>query len=363
MSERPGLVFLDDDHVLRILRLILCNAENEPRVQDFFVPENPDFSSLIALAEGLRRSDGADVALASESAAHADASVLIFRRGAITKELLASYPRLKLIQRLGERADDIDVAAAEARGVYVSCFPRLTVQLTAEHAVLLMLALAKRLVPADRMLRDGQRPRTTRSPMDGVLYNWVGVDAPSGLYGKTLGIIGLGEIGSVVARIARGFGMQVLYFNRHRIAPEREIASGARYSALGDLLARSDFVSLHANLPGNAKIADRRFFDGMKRSAFFINTSRGQLVDEDALYEALTLRKIAGAGLDVHAPEPRPAGERFTALSNVVLTPHIAGGSRSGVLQEFEVIVRNSSAAMRGEPPSHRVRPGRSATA
>jgi phosphoglycerate dehydrogenase-like enzyme len=123
--------------------------------------------------------------------------------------------------------------------------------------------------------------------------------------------------------------------------------------ALPELLAQSDFVSLH--LPGsaeNSNLADEAFFAAMKSTAYFINTSRGGLVDEDSLYRALKAGTIAGAGLDVHRPEPRAPNDRFAALSNVVLTPHIGGGTRSGVLQEFDVILRNCRAAMEGRPPS-----------
>ena len=111
-----------------------------------------------------------------------------------------------------------------------------------------------------------------------------------------------------------------------------------------------------SNIPENAGFANRSFFAAMRASAFFINTSRGRLVDEDALYEALKAGTIAGAGLDAHAVEPRPAGDRFAALQSVVLTPHIAGGAKSALLDEFEVAVRNCHAVLRGEPVLHEVR-------
>jgi phosphoglycerate dehydrogenase-like enzyme len=357
MSQKPSTLFLDDDHVLRILRLILCDGEDDPRVRNFFAPENVDLSALVHAAKGLRRSDGAAVTLAGEEDdAASDATMIVFRRGQVTEDLLGAHPRLKLIQRFGERTDGIDLAAAAARGVWVSCFPRRTPHLAAEHALLLMLALGKRLLPADKALREGRYSLPGRAAVDGVCYNWVGIEGPTGLFGRTIGIVGFGEIGVLVAKMARAFGMNVLYFSRHRATHQQELVSGAQYTQLSDLLERSDFVSVHANLPGNAELANRAFFAGMKPSAFFVNTSRGQLVDEDALFDALASGTIAGAGLDVHAPEPRPAFDRFAALPNVVLTPHIAGGVRSGVLEEFETIVRNCCAAMKGEPPLYAVR-------
>jgi phosphoglycerate dehydrogenase-like enzyme len=355
MARPAHVEFLDDDHVLRILRLFLSHGDRDPRVPGFFAPEDVDLAQISRAATGLRRADGAEIALASAQGAQSDADILIFRRGQITKELLERYPRLKLVQRLGERADGIDVAAATARGVWVSCFPRLTVRLTAEHAILLMLALAKRLLRADSDLRKGTYS-SLRTAVDDVCFNWVGLPAPGGLFGTTVGIVGLGEIGSVVGQIAHACGASVLYHNRQRASPHRESVTAARYVALADLLAHSDFVSLHiTGSPENANLADDAFFAAMKSTAYFINTSRGGLVNEDSLYKALKAGTIAGAGLDVHRPEPRAPNDRFAALSNVVLTPHIAGGTRSGVLQEFDVILRNCRAVMEGRPPSFRV--------
>ena len=346
------ILFLDDDPVIRVLRMVLSDAEDDPWVRDYFAPEKVDPSRLVKAAKGLRRSDGAVIGLASDGKFE-DANAILFRRGEVNRDLLARHPNLKLIQRLGERSQDIDLEAAAARGIRVSCLPRRTLHYTAEHGILLMLALAKRLLASDRAVREGATAAAGLG--DGVAYNWAGMDA-SGLYGKTLGIVGMGEVGLLTARLARAFGMTILYTKRSRATPEQEASAGARFVELGDLLGRSDFVSLNiSNIPENAGFANRSLFAAMRPSAFFINTSRGRLVDEDALYEALRVGTIAGAGLDVHAVEPRPAGERFGALQNVVLTPHVAGGAKSGLLDEFEVVIRNCHAALRGEPALHEV--------
>jgi len=354
----PRILFLDDDPVIRVLRMVLSDAEHDPWVRDYFAPEKVDPSRLVKAAKGLRRSDGAVIGLASDGRFE-DATVILFRRGEVNRELLARHLNLKLIQRLGERSQDIDLEAAAERGIRVSCLPRRTLHYTAEHGILLMLALAKRLIASDRAVREGATAAAGLGDPGGVAYNWAGMDA-SGLYGKTLGIVGMGEVGFLTARLARAFGMTILYTKRSRATPEQEAATGARFVELGDLLGRSDFVSLNvSNIPENAGFADRSLFAAMRPSAFFINTSRGRLVDEDALYEALEAGTIAGAGLDVHAVEPRPAGERFAALQNVVLTPHVAGGAKSGLLDEFEVVVRNCHAVLRGEPALHEVRVAR----
>ncbi len=346
----PRILFLDDDHVVRVLRLLLSNAEDDPSVRAFFAPEEVDLAPLLTAAAGLRQGDGAVI---GQGAHFQDADAIIFRRGTIDAALIAKHARLRLIQRFGERPEGIDLAAAAARGVKVSCLPRPSINYTAEHAILLMLALGKRLLQGDRAVREGGGSGPPATGPDGA-YNWAGLAGATGLHGKILGIVGMGEVGTLVAKLARAFGMTVLYHNRTRVAPAIEQAIGAVFTPFPELLACADHVSLNAaNLPENAGMANAAFFSAMRRSAFFINTSRGRLVDEDALYRALKGGMIAGAALDVHATEPRPAGDRFAALPNVILTPHVGGGARSGLLAEFAVIVHNCHAALRGGPVLH----------
>ena len=285
---------------------------------------------------------------------HANPSVIIFRRGTVDAARMDAAPSLRLIQRMGERSDGIDLAAAKARGIHVSCIPRLTLIYTAEHGILMMLALTKQLVRADAQIRSGVWDQALVKPVDAVAYNWTGTAPLGGLYGKTLGIIGLGEVGSIMAGIARGFGMKVIYNNRNRLPAEKEQAFGATYAERGALLAQSDFVSVTAaNLPANRGMINLDIFKAMKRSAFFINTSRGKLVNEEDLYTALTTGLIAGAGLDVHWEEPRLGGDKLAQLPNVVMTPHFAGGSRFGVLDELKQIFNNCRAVLAGGKPEH----------
>ena len=348
-------MFLDDDPVLRVLRMVLSDAEYDPWIRDYFAPEIIDPSRLVNAAKGLRRSDGAAIGLASEGNFE-DATAILFRRGEVNRELLARHPNLKLIQRLGERSQDIDLEAAAERGIRVSC--RRDERCTTPPSTRSCSCWPWPSVCSHRTGRCGKAPTASAGLGDlgGVVYNWAGMDA-SGLYGKTLGIVGMGEVGLLTARLARAFGMNILYTKRSRATPGQEAATGASFVPLGDLLGRSDFVSLNvSSIPENLGFANRSFFAAMRPGAFFVNTSRGGLVDEDALYDALKAGTIAGAGLDVHAVEPRPAGDRFASLQNVVLTPHLGGGAKSGLLDEFEVMVRNCHAVLRGEPPLHEVR-------
>jgi phosphoglycerate dehydrogenase-like enzyme len=358
------IAILDDDHVTRLTRYALSGPGEITTdwAHEFFMPEEVDPARVYTLGNGLHESDG--VSLIPMSAkldirTGSDVTILIFRRGRIDAALMDANPKLKLIQRIGARADPIDLAASRQRGILVSCVPRATLQLTAEHAILMMLALSKRLIEADDAVRKDRWDRDRVRPDHGVAYNWAGIETIGGLYGKTLGIIGLGEVGSLAAGMARAFRMRVLYLNRNRLPLEQEEKLGVEYAPLDRLLGESDFVSLHAtNIPDNRGLIGAKTFAAMKPTAFFINTARGPIVDEDALYEALTRSTIAGAGLDVHVVEPRPTPDRLATLPNVILTPHIAGGSRKGVLLEIETILSNCRAALAGEPLRHQVAAG-----
>lgn len=361
MNPHTRIGFLDDDHVIRMARFALGGAGEigEQWVRDFFLPEEMDPAHVRNAGRGLNEADGVHLIPMSAKVdlrLGSDITILIFRRGSIDTAFMDANPKLKLIQRIGERADGIDLAAAAARGIQVSCLPRRTLQYTAEHSILLMLALSKRLFEADEQVRAGRWDRNRVHPENGVAYNWTGLSPIGGLYGRTVGIIGLGEVGSLAAAMARSFGARVVYANRNRLPADREQRLGVEYLPVERLLAQSDFVSMHANnLPENKGLIGAATFEQMKPSAFFINTSRGRMVDEDALYEALTNGVIAGAGLDVHFVEPRPTPSRFADLHNVILTPHLAGGSRKGIVDEIEVITDNCRAVLAGKPIQYQV--------
>jgi phosphoglycerate dehydrogenase-like enzyme len=361
VPEPVEIAILDDDHVIRLTRYALSGPGEitEGWARAFFLPEEMDLARVYAAGRGLHPQDRVSLipmAAKRDLRAGTDAAILIFRRGAIDAALMDANPKLKLIQRIGARADAIDLAAAAQRGILVSCVPRATLQLTAEHAILMMLALGKRLLEADDAVRKDRWDRARVHPDHGVAYNWAGIADIGGLFGKTLGIIGLGEVGAIAAGMARAFGMRVLYCNRNRLAEAQEAKLGVTHAPLEEMLAQSDFVSLHAtNLPANRGLIDGKTFAAMKRSAFFVNTARGPIVDENALCDALTKGIIAGAGLDVHAVEPRPMPDRLATLPNVILTPHLAGGSRKGVLVEIEAILDNCRAVLAGWPIRHQV--------
>ncbi len=234
----------------------------------------------------------------------------------IDREFLERAPHLRIVANMAVGYDNVDVPACTARRVVVTNTPGVLTESTADLAFALLLATARRLPEArDVLLQNRWR---TWSPMF-----LTGQD----VHDATLGIVGLGRIGQAAAKRARGFGMKVLYHSRHRdLAVETE--TGAEYRMLDDLLGESDFVSIHLPLSGETRhIIGPRELGLMKPSAVLINTSRGAVVDEQALYEALRDRKIWAAGLDVFEREPLSPQSPLRSLPNVVLLPHIGSAS------------------------------------
>ena len=248
----------------------------------------------------------------------------------VTAEMIASAPDLKLIANFGAGYNNIDLEACKARGIRVTNTPQPVIEPTAELAFALMISVARRVSEFDRSLRNG-----TCEPM-AVMNN-----LSHSLYGKTLGIIGLGRIGRALARRAVASGMQIIYHNRHRLPEAIEAQYGARYVDFGSLLQDSDFVSL--NLPYTPEVhhlIGKQELGMMKRSAYLINTARGAHVDEQALVEALKSGIIAGAAMDVYEHEPQISPELLT-LPNVVLSPHTGTGTWEGRITMCENVADN----------------------
>jgi glyoxylate reductase len=258
----------------------------------------------------------------------------------VDAEMIAAAKNLRVVASMAIIPATVDVAAATARKIAVTTIPPIVTEATADLNWALLMAVARRLVEGDGALRRGIFPGSQSNHFNG-----------AAVHGKSLGIVGLGRIGRAVARRARGFDMRILYTKRSRLpeADEREL--GATYVSLQDLLRQADFVSINAALtPQTRHLIGVRELALMKPTAFLINTSRGPLVDEAALVEALRSRRIAGAGLDVYEEEPR-VQSGLLPLTQVVLTPHL--GSAVGDLREqmAHVVVDNIQAVIRGERP------------
>ncbi len=258
----------------------------------------------------------------------------------VDAELLAHAPQLKMIANYGVGYNNIDLAAATARGVPVSNTPGVLTDATADAAFALMLACARRVVEGDRRTRQGRFRHW--APL-----HFLGTEVS----GKTLGIVGLGRIGRAVCRRAAGFGMRVLYHNRHRLPAEEEARLGAVYADLADLLAAADFVSLHVPLTEDTRcLIDADALRRMKPTAYLINTARGPVVDETALVQALQEGRIAGAGLDVYENEPDLA-PGLAELENTVLLPHIGSATIETRTRMAELAAENLLAGLRGRKP------------
>ncbi len=281
-----------------------------------------------------------------EQAVTAAHGILVTPSEKVDSRLVELGPKLRVISTVSVGYDHVDVAAATRRGIPVGHTPGVLTETTADLAWALLMATARRITEAERYLRAGQWK--TWSPM-----LLVGQD----VYGKTLGIIGMGRIGQAVARRARGFDMKVLYHNRSR-RPEMERELQVTYCDLPELLEQSDFVVLLTPLtPETRGLMGQAQFSRMQRHAVFINVSRGATVDEQALYQALSTGQIWAAGLDVWGREPVDMNHPLLTLPNVVALPHIGSASIATRTKMAQLAVQNLIKGLKGEPLLHVVNP------
>lgn len=247
--------------------------------------------------------------------------------------------QLKIIANYAVGFDNIDVEAAKQRNIIVTNTPEVMTQAVAEHAMVLMLACARRIVEGDKFVRDKKYKKWEPDLLLG----------PE-IAGKTLGIVGIGRIGAALANIAyHGFGMKILY---HDIVRNEELERNlqADYASLNSLLERSDFVSLHVPLLDSTRhMISTEEFKIMKNNAVLVNTARGPIIDEEALAEALEERKIFAAGIDVFEFEPNPVPELFE-LDNIIMTPHIASATHEARQSMAECVAENIIEVLNGRP-------------
>jgi D-3-phosphoglycerate dehydrogenase len=265
-------------------------------------------------------------------------ALIVRNQTPVTAELISAAPRLAIVGRAGVGLDNVDAAAASAAGVVVAYTPAENSISVAELSIGLMLSLARMIPLADRSTRRGKWER----------QRFTGFE----LFGKTLGIVGLGRIGLLTASRAGAFGMNILAhdpFLKPNAPPV--IQSGARLVSLEELLAASDVVCCHVPLTAQTlRLFNYDRLCQMKPSAVFVNTARGEVVDEDGLARALREKKIAGAALDVRAVEPpHAAGGELAQMNNVIVTPHIAAFTREGQGRVVQSVCRDVSAVLRGE--------------
>jgi D-3-phosphoglycerate dehydrogenase / 2-oxoglutarate reductase len=251
-----------------------------------------------------------------------------------TDGVFAACRELKMVSVWGTGTDNIDLDAAGRRGITVCNTPGVNAFAVAEHAIALMLATGRKIPRIDHEMRGGTWPREMLTQC----------------LGKTLGVFGTGTIGARVIALGRALGMDVLAWSARGDAA-RIASLGARAAGKDDILAQADFVSLHIRLsPDTRGFLGRRELGLMKRTAFLVNTGRGALGERDALLEALTTKRIAGAGLDVFHDEPLKPGDAILALDNVVLSPHNAGQTAEVIRDGLLRAVQNVENFLQGKP-------------
>ncbi len=265
----------------------------------------------------------------------------------IDAEVMDAAEGLRVISNYAVGYNNIDVAAATERGIYVTNTPGILTDTTADAAFALLMAAARRIPEADRHIRAR-----------GWIHAWgprmfIGTD----IHGKTLGILGMGRIGSAIAKRAKGFDMKVIYHDLYR-REDLEEELGIDYKSRDEVLREADFVSLHVPLtPETHHMIGAGELEAMKETAILINTSRGPVVDEEALYEALRDGAIAGAGLDVFEVEPINPGSPLLDLDNIVLTPHLASGSVETRTKMATTAALNLVSVLQGKEPPNLVNP------
>ncbi len=262
----------------------------------------------------------------------------------IDKEVIDAGPKLKIISNYAVGYNNIDVEYASKKGIIVTNTPGVLTETTADLAWAILMAVARRVVEGDRFMREGRFRGWEPMLM-------VGTD----VYGKTIGIVGMGKIGQAVARRARGFGMKVLYYNRRR-RPEVEEEFGAEYVPLEELMKRSDYISIHVPLtPETRNMLNREMLELMKPYAYLINTARGEVVDEPYLIEMLRKKRIRGAALDVFWGEPLNVNPELYELDNIVLAPHMGSASLETRTKMAEMAAQAIIDVLEGREPVNRV--------
>ena len=270
------------------------------------------------------------VAIVQRDVPIGDEEVVLVEQRTLDVDELARMARLHTIVLLEHGRALLPVNHIAAKGIAIKRIPNLSGLGVAEHTFALILALKKQLIAGHHAVLENRWRKDVTAPLltdqRAHVFNWSGIDGLGWIYGETLGIIGFGRIGKAVATRGQAFGMDVVYFNRHRLAPAMERQLGVRYAPLDEILAIADVVTLHLPFsPESEHLLGAPEIARMKPTALLINVARGRVVDEQALTAALRQRAIAGAGLDVLVYEPPYPDNPVLRLDNVVFSPHTAG--------------------------------------
>lgn len=272
--------------------------------------------------------------------------LICFPYDKIDSELMEHAKNLKVISTFSVGFDHIDTKYAKKRKIRVGHTPEVLTDATANLAFSLLLDIMRRVTEGDRIIRNKKWRQIYGA------YDYVGVD----LKEKTLGIFGLGRIGTTLAKRAKAFDMKIIYHNRKRISKSKEKKLGAKYVSFNKLISNSDVLSLHVpHTKETDKIIDHRVFKKMKDTSFLINTARGKIVNEKDLISAIKKKQISGAGLDVFESEPIKRENPLMKLENVVLVPHIGSSTKETRAKMAEITVKNLNLGINGKKPIYSV--------
>ena len=272
--------------------------------------------------------------------------LICFPYDIIDSEIIDAAKNLKAISTYSVGYDQIDIKHAAKKGIVVSYTPEVLTRTTADHTIALILALLRRVAEGDRIIRHNKW-KTIFGP-----YDFLGID----LYRKTLGILGMGRIGTAVVKRAKGFEMNILYHNRHKLSNNEEKELGIRYVSLKKLFEESDIITVHIPYTEEThEIVNLQLFKRMKPTAFLVNTARGKIIKEKYLIFALKKKIIAGAALDVFQKEPIDRRHPLARMENVVLTPHIGSSTEETRRKMSEIAVENLILSLSGKNPIYSV--------
>ena len=260
--------------------------------------------------------------------------------------------RLKLIQAGGYFFEKLQIERATQAGVPVMTFPMPITDSVADHTMMMLLALARNFEETTRAAREGSANPPSPQRADGSAFNWTQTQGIAPLRGMRLGVLGMGDIGRGVALRARAFGMEILYWNRTPLPESVDEALGARPVSREELFQSADALLVGVALNEETRgVIGEEEIRALPRGAYLLNIGRGPLIDQEAMYRALSDGHLGGAGLDVFDPEPFPPEHPLLRLANVIPTPHCAGGDDENIIREIEVYFENIHRALNGETP------------
>jgi len=350
----PTLV-IQNDHIIRALSVILdpdCDPERITGFADYYSVDMPEFPrwckemrkkySVVAPSRVVLTNSQEEFC-----AALPEANAVVIEDFSFGKKELGLAPNLKIVQNFRTDMRNVDEAACAARGIPALPFHRTVNVAVGEHAFSLMMALAKKTVETNKLLtiealkaegwpaREYDRSHTANS-------NWARISGVKNMFGSTLGIVGLGSVGRYVANWANAFDMEVIYTQRNQLNADLESQFNARFVSLNELFEQSDFVSIHVPLNETTKgLIGAEQLEKAKPGMVIVNIARADIIQKEALLSALKLGTIGGVGMDVHYKEPGDDNDPFLPYKNVVMSPHIAIGSRVNGAVDMEALISN----------------------